>query len=39
MGGGYPKDLNPESDSYKDIVDCHYLVYKNCIESILNNNL
>lgn len=31
MGGGYPKDLNPHSDAFQHIINCHADVYKNCI--------
>ncbi len=31
MGGGYPTDLNPDSDSYKQIIRAHTNVYKDML--------
>ena len=31
MGGGYPTDLDPLSNSYKTVIQAHVNVYKDCI--------
>jgi acetoin utilization deacetylase AcuC-like enzyme len=31
MGGGYPTDLDPDSHSYKNVIQAHVNVYKDCI--------
>lgn len=31
MGGGYPKDLNVDSQSFKDIINAHIDVYKDSV--------
>lgn len=31
MGGGYPKDLNPTSSSFLDIIGAHIDVYRQCL--------
>jgi len=35
MGGGYPRDLNPTSESFTTLVNCHFDVYQSCIEKSL----
>lgn len=31
MGGGYPKNLDPASNDFEQIVECHADVYRDCI--------
>lgn len=35
MGGGYPKDLNPTSQPFLEIVECHADVYRACVETAI----
>lgn len=35
MGGGYPKDLNPHSPAFQEIVQCHADVYRSCVKHFL----
>lgn len=32
MGGGYPKDLDPQSRAFRDVIGAHFDVYRDCIE-------
>ena len=32
MGGGYPKEMNHESESFREIIQSHKDVYRDCIE-------
>jgi acetoin utilization deacetylase AcuC-like enzyme len=33
MGGGYPKDLDPASDAFQSVLQCHADVYRCCIQA------
>lgn len=37
MGGGYPKDLNPMSQPFQEIVECHADVYRACVETAISS--
>ena len=36
MGGGYPLDLDENSNSFKELVQLHCDVYRDCMEETLN---
>lgn len=33
MGGGYPRDMNPRSQAFQEVVECHADVYRDCIDA------
>lgn len=37
MGGGYPKDLDISSASFKEIVETHADVYRDCVKTYFEN--
>lgn len=38
MGGGYPKNLEPESDPFQEIVECHCDVYRACLTAVFSTD-